>query len=164
MRVLSHQPMHVIHADINLLSEFCQVEAIVRHLQSTHLIVQFVQLPKNFKWYDHVTIPILHQKCIQWYHLYFWKLHFVQGFTQDQATLIIENVRITLSGVLKVHVRESHFLLYLVKNYSISFLRPLFFLVLRNNFKNGHNHFLWHPPHVIYFIKYHNTQYALKIT
>jgi len=60
-----------------------------------------------------------------------------------------ENVRIILSGVLKVHVRESHFLLYLVMNCSISFLRPLFFLVLRQNFKNGHNHFLRHPPQLI---------------
>jgi len=65
MSVPSHYPVHVIHADINLLSEFCQVEAIVRHLRSIHLIVQFVQLPKNFKWYDHVTIPNLHQKFIQ---------------------------------------------------------------------------------------------------
>ena len=149
MSVLSHQPLHVIHADINLFSEFCQAEAIVRHLWSTHLIVQFVQLPKNFKWYDHVTSPILHKKCIQWYHLCFWKLHFVLVFTQDLATLITENVRIILSGVLKVHVRESHFLLYLVMNYSISFLRPLFFLVLRKNFKNGHNRFLRHPPQLI---------------
>lgn len=120
MRVLIHQPMHVIHADINLLSEFCQIEAIVRHLRSTHLIIQFVQFSKNFKWYAHVTIQILHQKCIQWYHLYFWKWHSVLGFTQDLATLLIENVRITLSSVFKVHVRESHFLLYLVLNYSIS--------------------------------------------
>jgi hypothetical protein len=63
--------------------------------------------------------------------------------------LIIANVRITLSGVLKVYVSESHFLLYLVMNYSISFLRSLFFLVLRKNFKNGHNHFLRHPPQLI---------------
>jgi hypothetical protein len=125
-RVLTHQPMHVIEADINFLSEFCQVEAIVRHLWSTHLIVQFVQLPKNFKWYDHVTTQILHKKYTQW-HLYFRKLHFVLGFTQDLATLIIENIRTILSSALKVQVRNSHFLLCLVMNYSISISEaPLF--------------------------------------
>lgn len=70
LRILCRQPSEVVQPDVNFFGKFCQVEGIIRHLESIDIIIQFVQLSKNFKWYLHVMIPVhtLRQKYKQWYY------------------------------------------------------------------------------------------------